>query len=227
MNQWKEYKDYWEHLAPQGTDEWKNARKGRITASKTGSMVGRSTFSTPEETGLIIAGKVVEEFKPLNKLYMEHECKMEPIARSYYERKYNVKVVERGLCIPKYPRDMWLGASVDGDVLGTDGIIEIKCPKSMYGPIKRYCEHKENGIYHDNYNHIWPTHYDQMQQGMKILNKKYCDYIVYCDTDKQVFIQRIPFDENYWYNDLYPKLKENYRKYIYPHLENGYPICPK
>ena len=174
---WKEYDNYWEHIAKQGTDEWKNARIGRITASKCGAMSNHSNFATPEEIGLIISGKVVENFKPQNILAMEHGMKYESKAREFYERKYNCKVLERGLCVPK--NSIWLGASVDGDVRGSDGIIEIKCPKSMYKPIVRYVEHKNNGIIHRDYNHIWKTHYDQMILGRAVLNKKFCDYIFY------------------------------------------------
>ena len=36
---------------------------------------------------------------------------------------------------------------------------------------------------------------------MAILNRKWCDYIVY--TKEQVFVQRIKFDREYWDNVLY------------------------
>ena len=173
VSNWREHEYYWEHLAPQQSDEWGDAKKFRSTASNGGAMGGRSKFSTPEEKEQIIAGVKEKDFKPKNLLIMEHGNKTEPLARNYYSEKYNCKVIERGLCIPKNSDEMWLGASVDGDVIGTDGIIEIKCPLKMYYPLKIYMEHKSNGIFYDNYNHIYPTHFAQMQQGMAILRKKW------------------------------------------------------
>lgn len=224
MNDWIEHKTYWEHVAPQGTDEWKEARKGRVTASKNSALADRSSFSSPSEAGKIIAGVIEPEFDDTSQKRMDHGKLYEDNARDYYMKKYNCKVVERNLIVPK--SDMWLGASVDGEVIGEDKIIEIKCPMKMYNHINTYLFLKNHGIPRTNFDHISPSHMDQMQQGMAILGKKWCDYIVYCTTENRVFVQKIPFNSEYWNTQLYPKLKENYGKYVLPHLKGKYPLLP-
>ena len=222
---WKDCGNFWEHVAEQGTDEWKNARIGRVNGSNSGSMGNKSRFKTAEETGKIIAGVATETFSPEALERMNKGTKNEPVVRNWYEKEYNCKVLERGLCVLK--TDITIGASVDGDVLNTDKIIEIKCPVKMYRPLLTYMENTEHGWKpeKDYVGHIWETHYCQMQQGMFVLNKKYCDYIVYSDSDSQIFTQRISFNPVFW-KEHYKLIKENYNKYVLPHLKPGYPISP-
>jgi len=219
---WKEHANYWEHSAPQGSEEWKNIRIGRVNTSDSGALVGESNFKTPEQTGKIIAGL---ETVPDNAA-MQHGHKYEPYARKWYEKQYNCKVKELGLCVCKW--DITIGASVDGIVIDTDGIIEVKSPQKMYKPLQNYIDHVNRGWkpeagYKD---HIWKTHYSQMQHAMFVLNKKWCDYIVYCTSTGQIFTQRIKFDMEFW-KQHYLKIKENYNLYVKPHILNTeYPISP-
>ena len=74
----------------------------------------------------------------------------------------------------------------------------------MYRPLISFTE--KGGEPDDEYSHIWRTHYCQMQLGMKILNKNWCDYIVYCPTTRQLFIQRVPFNETFWSDFMFPKI---------------------
>lgn len=222
---WRDHGPYWEHLAPQGDEEWLKVKVGRASTSVSGALVGKSSFETAEEAGQYLAGYKEKEFSEKSKYVMSHGTNTEPEARNWYCNTYKCDVVERGLIVPKW--DPTLGASVDGDVIGTDGIIEIKCPLKMYGPIKRYMDHISNGWKppKNYYDHIWSTHFSQVQHGMAVMGKKWCDYVVYCTTDGSIFTQRIPFIEEYWVQH-YAKLKENYSKYVVPYLKPGYPIIP-
>jgi len=221
--EWREYDNFWEHTAEQGTEAWKNARIGRVNGSNSGAITGKSRFKSPEETGKIIAGVETEIFSEEALERMNHGTKMEPLVRNWYEKEYNCSVLERGLCVLK--SDVTIGASVDGDILNTDGIIEIKCPVKMYQPLLTYMENVEHGWKPEKeyVGHIWETHYCQMQQGMFVLNKKYCDYIVYCEP--QVFTQRINFNPEFW-KEHYSVIKKNYNKYVLPYLKSGYPGLP-
>jgi putative phage-type endonuclease len=219
---WKDCGDYWEYLAPQGSEKWKNARMGRVNSSDSGAIVGESSFKTPEQTGKIIAGLDKVE----DNAAMQHGHKYEIDARKWYSQKYNVQVLERGLCVCKY--DITIGASVDGEVLNSDKIIEIKCPLKMYKPIQNYIDNLNRGWKPEkNYvGHIFKLHYCQMQQAMFVLNKKYCDYIVYCTSTLQIFNQRINFDPEFW-RSHYLKIKENYNLHVVPYiLRTDYPISP-
>jgi putative phage-type endonuclease len=218
---------YWEHKAKQGTQEWKNARIGRINSSNSGGMVGNSNFKNknPEQIGKYIAGIEEEIFEQKSLDAMHYGTKMEPFARNWYEKNYNCKVIERGLCVDK--NDFRIGASIDGEVENSSIIIEIKCPKKMYNPLKLYMQNISHGWKPPSnyYDHIWESHFSQMQQGMHVLKKEFCDYIVYCPEEQKIFTQRIPFDLSYW-NNHYSILIKNYDLYILPYLIKNYPICP-
>lgn len=220
---WIDRGHFWEHNAKQGTDAWKEARIGRINSSTSGAMADQSKFKTAEQSGKIIAGIEEENFTMEALERMEFGVVQEPTARMWYEKTHKCKVLERGLCVPK--NNFIIGASVDGDVLNTEGIVEIKCPKEMYFPIVKYMENQNFGWkpepgYHS---HIWDTHYAQMQHGMHVLKKKWCDYIVYSPPTGQVFTQRFYYDPKYW-KSHYAKIKENYDLYIKPYLPSNYPL---
>jgi YqaJ-like viral recombinase domain len=208
--EWIDCGNYSISTATQGSEEWHKLRSGfRITASKFGSAVGHcnGNFGSPIQTALEISGRVKKVFTKEEQERLDFGTHKEVDARLWYEKKYNTKVCIKniGLAIPKW--DKRLGASVDG-IVG-DGIIEIKSVRTMYGPILNYQKRIREGwippkFYHD---HIWRSHYDQMQGCMAILEKKWCDYIVYCPSENNVYVQRIDFNSEYWNQELYPKLK--------------------
>lgn len=92
------------------------------------------------------------------------------------------------------------------------GMLEIKCPLRMYRPLKLKAEGRSLDYpadphnYNRRYPHIWPTHYAQMQGCMAICNKEWCDYFVYAVEDNLCYLERIPFDPDYW-NELYDQLQ--------------------
>ena len=222
---WVDRGDYWESTAPQGSEIWHQCRRGRVNGSNTGALAGKTTLKSIEDTGKIIAGVLVEEFKQKNIDAMSHGHEYESTCRIWYEKNHKCKVLERGLAVCK--TDYRIGASIDGEIVGKDGIIEIKAPLKLWKPILQYMDSKSQGWnppknYHD---HIWETHYCQMQQSMFVLKKKYCDYIVYSTEDAKVFTQRIFFDSVYW-NNHYEIIKKNYEKYVRPYLVTPYPLIP-
>ena len=196
---WIEYDTYYIFNAEQRSEAWLKIHKGRCSGSTIGACVDHSIFTTPKEQAKYLAEVEVKEFTELQRKNMDYGTRLEPIARGWYEKSRKCVVKELGMAIPKW--DKYLGVSVDGVVENQDGIIEIKCVKRMYYPLKKYMGNPTNG-----YDHIWKTHYDQMMLGMAVLNKKWCDYIVYCPNENKVFVQRVPFDSKYW-EDLYLKTK--------------------
>lgn len=225
MVRWIDCGDYWELQAPQGDPIWLEGRKGRTTGSVSGALAGNSNFKTPEQVGKIIAGIEAEDFTEEALERMNHGHEFENSARDWYSSYAKVKIVERGLIVPKI--DSEIGASVDGDIVGTDTIIEIKCPVQMYGPLEQYMLQLKVGWKPPKgyYKHIYPTHFAQMQHTMFVMGKKYCIYIVYSTSDKKVFTQKIPFSPEYW-SDHYSKIKTNYDKHVRPHLNGTYPLVP-
>ena len=148
-------------------------------------------------------------------MVMSHGTRTEPIAREWYENAYQVKVDELGVVIPKW--EIRIGASLDGSIRGTDGMIEIKCPKYMYKPLLARME--SGDAITDNFDHISAHHYAQMQGGMEICNKSYCDYIVYSTLNKMVYVERIYRDQKYWNEVLYPGIKNFLENVMEPLLK--------
>lgn len=211
---WKDCGTYFLNLSPQHSPDWFSQRIGRLTASNFAYAIKNSRFKTIEETALIVAG-IDAQFSESAKAAMAHGTKKEPEARDWYCSTYKVEVEELGLAVPKW--DNRIGASVDGNVIGTDGIIEIKCPLKMYGPLMKRTQEVSSGKIFDKYDHshIWDGHYCQMQGCMAILGKKWCDYIVYATESQNVYVERIPFNEDFWNQELYPGINTFFRDY-YP-----------
>ena len=188
----------------QRTQEWYDIRKGKITASNFGTAVGHSSFKSPKELS-----DELKQNKKFSNEAIEHGIKMEPIARNFYSELYKVEVKEIGFAVPVwYPK---IGCSPDGiiyvDSKETNKIIEIKCPKQMYDQLSVRNYLISEGVKFDlfNHSHINTTHYDQIQGNLAILNKEYCDYIVFVNKD-DYYIETIPFNKIYW-ELLFEKIK--------------------
>ena len=215
---WIDRGHYIESSAEQRSKEWLDARIGIVTSTTGSALAGKSSFKTPEQIGKIIAGVETEVFAEKNLEYLNHGVENEGPTRLWFEKTYNCKVLERGLCVSK--ADPLIGGSVDGDIVGTDGCIEIKCPQKMYRGILSYTENVEHGWVPppDYFEHILSSHLYQMQQICWVLGKKYCIYIVNCTFTGQIFTQKIPFSQKYW-DEVYPIIKKNYELYVRPHLK--------
>lgn len=116
----------------QGTDDWFNARLGKVTASrlndafsttKTGEGAGRINYRLELVTERL-TGVKGESF---TNSYMQWGTEQEPYAREAYEQAKSEFVVETGFI--DHPTIPMSGASPDG-LVGTEGLIEIKCPAS-------------------------------------------------------------------------------------------------
>lgn len=115
----------------QGSTEWFEARKGKLTASKASVWVFDDEITDGAMTyiltrlGEIKTGEV--EFVPVNQDMIDG-TENEPKARFFYEKTTGNKVEEVGFVT--HPELDYLGGSIDGRVFteGVRGHIEIKCP---------------------------------------------------------------------------------------------------
>ena len=202
---------YYLNCADQRTEEWLKSRKGRLTASNVGYACGYSKFCSPDEIADDITGIKKKNFTEEAIRVMNIGTITEPIAREWYCKNKKVIVKEYGVCVPKF--NIYIAGSPDGVVFDNngkelDGLIEIKCPEKMYQPLKEYMESISKGWKVPKYynEHIWKTHVCQMMTCMAVLDKKWCDYIVYCPKEDLVFNDRLEFNETFWTNELYPKI---------------------
>lgn len=221
-SQWIDKENYW-FTKEQLSDFWHKARICRVTGSRLGGFVGHSIFTNPEKTAREITGifKNVPSFS--SQKLMKRGIIVEPYAREWYARQNNIKIEEIGLAVPKW--DVRFGSSVDG-IIGNEAICEIKVPYKMYEHLKQYSYRKSLGetfdkFYHD---HIWSTHYDQMQLGMAVTGTKFCHYIVFLPeendlkTPQDTYCEIIPFNSKYW-KKLYTLADKNYKELIIPLME--------
>lgn len=214
---WIDCGDYFLNTHNQGTDGWHSARREGLklvdgsdnpvsfvdqllTASNYAKAAGISPYETKESYIIKWTLGIRETFDLVSQGHLARGTKNEPVARLMYEDVKSVIVKEVGLAIPKW--DLSIGSSVDG-MVGEDGLIEIKCPEYIYDG---YAMYSSRGV--DPLMYVKKDHYAQMQGGMAILNRKWCDYVVYGVKEGALFIVRITFNKSWWSEYLYPKLRD-------------------
>ena len=172
----------------QGTSEWLSLRAGKFTGSDFHSLLGNS-----ETKKKILYKKAIERLTNtildednITSKDIERGKEEEKNARLLYEMETNQEVQQIGFA----ELDEWVGCSPDG-LTSDNGIIEIKCPKDVIFAQQ---------VITDN---IKPEYITQMQFNMYVLNKEYCDYVMY-NRDFKLFIKRIARD-----NDYIEKIKES------------------
>jgi len=178
----------------QGSEEWYQARIGRVTSSCFDKVLNKKTGR-----GLYMR-KVAAEWISNEKedsytnAAMEKGKEREALARAAYETERNCKVDQVGLII----LDNWIGCSPDG-LVGDDGLIEIKCP---FGSTHiQYIEDDK-----------LPSEYvPQIQGQLWVTDRKWCDFISYhpAFNIKSLFIKRVDRDEKYIEN-----LKKEVDKFV-------------
>lgn len=118
-------------MIAQGTDDWFEARRGCVTASRMADLTDRLKSGAPgakrtNYMGQLLAerltGLVTTSYKSTA---MRHGTDTEPEARKHYAFFTNAEVSEAGY-VP-HPFIAEAGASPDSFV-GDDGLLEIKCP---------------------------------------------------------------------------------------------------
>lgn len=176
----------------QGTPEWFAARAGVITASKFADAVGKLKNGNPSQASKDYAYKVAVEIiygetteDTFQTYEMRRGSELEPMARMVYERATGHLAEESGLVLTE---DKRFGYSTDG-FIDSDGMVEIKCPNSA----RKIVEIWEGGDLSE-YMH-------QIQGGMWITGRTWCDFIMYApqlaSVDKQLFVKRIARDDDF------------------------------
>lgn len=197
----------------QGTPEWFTARAGVITASKFADAVstlrnGDFTQASKDYAYKIAIERIYGE--TTEDTYVTWEMRrgteLEPLARIAYEAKTGNLAEESGIVLTD---DRVFGYSTDGFV-DEDGLIEIKCPNSA----RKLVEMWETGDISE-YEH-------QIQGGMWITGRKWCDFIMYAPqlepVGKQLFIKRIERNDEF-IESMESKLMDFARR-VEAHIEN-------
>ncbi|NLA27981.1 MAG: YqaJ viral recombinase family protein [Firmicutes bacterium] len=185
-------------MVEQGSPEWFEQRLGRLTASNFGTLMTLPRSRKDRELGLIsqstrsyLIGKVSEVLTGTSKNItstkaLEWGSATEDEARSIYELDRMVEVKQVGFAVLN--TNPIIGGSPDG-LVGEDGMIEIKCPDS---------DTFTGYLLGDS---IVKNYMAQIQGNLWILNRKWCDFIVYdprvVREDLRLKIIRVERDEEY------------------------------
>ena len=154
----------------QGTDEWKQARCGMITASRLGDLTARTKSGPSASRKNYIAELVVERLtdEPTELGFITREMQrgkdLEPEARSEYELRYDVSVDQIGFI--HHEMVDCLGASPDG-LVGDEGTVEIKCPNTA-----QHIHTIRSGTVEDRY-------WKQIQGVLACTEREWCDFVSY------------------------------------------------
>lgn len=174
---------------PQGSEEWRAARVGKVTASpiekvlakiKSGEAAARRDYKAQIITEILTGTPQDNSF--LND-EMRWGTETEPLARGAYEANYGVLVDQIGLVL--HPRIERAAASPDG-LVGADGLIEIKCPKTA-----AHIQYLLAGV-------VPSTYQPQMLWQMACCEREWCDFVSYdprLPPELQLFRARLQRDD--------------------------------
>lgn len=164
----------------QGSPEWFALRLGKLTGSDAQAIAtsgkGLETLAY-KKVAERMTGKTEEQYTNED---MARGNELEALARNTYELETG-KIVKR---IGFAEFDENIGSSPDG-LVGEDGMIEVKCKNDPLF-VKYMYERKIESA------HNW-----QIQMNLHILNREWCDYIVFNQNfPKTMIITRIHKNES-------------------------------
>lgn len=166
----------------QKSDEWFEARLGRVTASHFADVLSNGSTRHTYMMKLLSERMTGERMETYSAKWMDEGSEKEPLAREYYEGLNGVTVEQVGLVVLGDD----IGASPDG-LIGTDGTLEIKCPfpNTHLGYI---LDDKLPAVYKP-----------QVQGGLWITERQWCDFVSFDPRVKNrpFWCIRVQRDESY------------------------------
>ena len=183
----------------QRSKEWFDARKGRVTSSMVGAILGLDPNCTREEA----MRRMVRSYQGLPSEFVGNIATQwgvthEDEAREAFERHEGLSVTRASFVV--HPKHDWLGASPDGYV-GSTCLFECKCPFGI--------RNDENPVFKSI--HDQPHYHAQMQIQMFVTGRTMCHFWQWTPFGKnQGFI---PFEKE-WIKENLPKLKAFYEEFL-------------
>jgi len=173
----------------QGSDEWKQARLGHVTASNIAEVMSKGKGNA-EAVGrykykvrLVAERLTMTAGESYANAAMQWGIEQEQFACIEYEAATNQFVDKVGFVL--HPEIEWVGVSPDR-LVGQEGLIEVKCP---------------NTTTHLDYlfeNKVPSEYYKQIQCQLWVTGRQWCDFISYdprLPKRNQLLIVRTERDE--------------------------------
>jgi len=177
-------------MIEQGTAEWHELRRGKVTASRVADILAKTkTGPSASRQNYLIELALQRITKTIQPSYtndaMAWGTATEPQARVAYEVETNNFVDQ----VPfiDHPSIEWFGCSPDG-LVGADGLLEIKCPNSATH--WEYFKSKEPP----------KKYFIQMQAQMAVTEAKWCDFVSFdprMPERSQLLIVNVPRDPEF------------------------------
>ena len=181
----------------QRTDEWLQARAGKVTASRFKDVISRTAKGLPTADRTRYLWQIVTERLTDQPVQMPDAAPLrwgrenEDAARTAYLFTSSAKLTETGFVA--HPT-LACGASPDGllsddsDPDGMFGLIEIKCPWNTQVHLETWL----NGMPED--------HQAQIQGQMWLTGREWCDFVSFdprMPADLQLYVQRVKGDPEF------------------------------
>lgn len=174
--------------APQGSEEWKAARAGKVTASRVADVIAKKKNGWGASRANYMAELIAERLtgvaaEGFTNQAMNWGTEKEPEARTAYCFFRDIEVAQVGFI--EHPSIPMTGCSPDG-LIRDDGLLEIKCPNTA--------THIETLLSAD----IPQKYITQMQWQLACTGRQYCDFCSYdprLPESMQVFISRVMRDQ--------------------------------
>lgn len=176
----------------QRTDAWVKERSGKFTGSRFADVLARN-----KRTGeplkayhdliwqVVVERMTGEAVEGPSGYALQWGTDVEPFAREAYELETGNLVTECGFI--EHPEHPFCGVSPDG-LIGTDGGLEMKCPKSSIIHVERFI----NGV---------PAEYEpQIQGGMWVTGRAWWDFVSFdprMPESHRLLIVRVERDQKY------------------------------
>lgn len=177
-------------MIEQGSEEWFQQRVGMVTASRLNDVMatlksGGEAATRKNYRAQIIAERLTgTKSESFTNAAMQWGVDNETIARANYEVLHGVDVDQVGFIL--HPDIAMTGASPDG-LIGTDGLIEIKCPNTA-----THIDYLLGGVA--------PVEYrNQMLWQMECTGRKWCEFVSFdprMPDDMQLFVVRYHRDDD-------------------------------
>lgn len=172
----------------QGTDEWKQLRLGRVTASRVADVVAKTKSGYSASRANYAAQLIAERLtsvpaESFTNAAMQHGTETEPEARDAY-CFYQGVTVEQVAFVP-HPTIEQAGCSPDG-LVDDGGLVEIKCPNTA--------THLETLL-----GQSVPGKYEtQIQFQLACTGRKWADFVSYdprMPENMRMFVKRVMRDD--------------------------------
>lgn len=156
----------------QGSDEWYQARLGKVTSSCFGKLAGKGRAGGWTQTALTYMNELVAEkitgrpAEQINSKYLDHGNEHEPTARQLYQLHRAKRDPVNQVGFVNHPSIEGCGGSPDA-LVGDEGVLEIKCPYHIHNHLANI---ENDGPVDRDY--IW-----QAQGNMWVTGRRWCDFV--------------------------------------------------